>query len=245
MRPAPGSMPVMVPFEAVALTLEVLERVDVVHVGRHGDREHGALVVRAEVLEVVLVLIHVRLVSDLGPCRREHVHVATGERGEQGTRLGELLHLDGVADLLELVLGEVGHAETIGPGRKISERDLAQVARALATGVSAVSVGRAARQYESSDGADADDREQLVLLHHAGLSFLPALSVPGVHLLGSSAAFAQRTRPETSGQYGWRLPRAMATSASWRAATSAASASAAAARRCARRRLRIPRRDER
>src|SRR5699024_2024752 len=99
-----------------------------VRVLRDGQHVGGAAVVRAGVLEVVAVLIHVGRVGDVRPGRGVEIDIAFGQRGVGDGGVRELLELDRVAELFELILQQEGHHGGIGPRGHVPDGDRVAVA---------------------------------------------------------------------------------------------------------------------
>src|SRR5690606_31920519 len=102
------------------------------------------------------------------------VDIALCEAGVERARLGQRLELDRVAELLELVLDEVGHAEAIGPGGDEAEGDGALVsAFAVTAAVSACGVvaRRATGEREGCHGPQGHGGCDVPELLHG--AFLP------------------------------------------------------------------------
>ncbi len=144
------------------LALEVLQGVDALHVGGHGELQGRLVVPGAEVVELLAVLLPVLGVGRGQPAVRLEVDVALGQRGVQRARV-VLFGLDLVAALLQDLLPQEGGGDALIPG-DIADADLLALADVLAVGRgrgagAAAEHSHAARGEREDDDADhGDDR---------------------------------------------------------------------------------------
>src|SRR5699024_10355186 len=148
--------------EAVGLTLEVHDRLDVVHVVGDGEVQLRPVVVAEQVLDVVAVLLHVLGVGDLGPGGGVDVHIALGQARVQQRGIGDGLVLDGVPHRGQPVVEQVGGGQTVGPGGDVAQGD------GLALGAVTAAAAAAAVPAVAAAGGEAEAHQAGATAHQGG-----------------------------------------------------------------------------